>query len=149
MRPRAHEVVGLVSAIVCAGKNYCADFWASVLSISTSEDVLARAVGIISIVSISDATKREYTAATANDLHRLREERSFKEQHRRVLTAFYLEQVRQRPILPQEHFLDVVHSAVAFDVLLVAGMRSEAPIATLSRLVPESEFIAYHIAYEG
>jgi adenine phosphoribosyltransferase/phosphomevalonate kinase len=135
----APKLIVLVTGESCAGKDYCADVWASVLSRATSEDLSTR------VVSISDATKREYAAATGIDLHRLLGDREFKEQHRPALTAFFQEQVRQRPDLPQEHFLEVVHQAVGTDVLLITGMRDEAPVATLSHLVPESRLIEVYV----
>jgi adenine phosphoribosyltransferase len=129
------KLIILVTGESGVGKDYCAEVWASVLSELTSEDVVARAV------SISDQTKREYAAATGTDLHRLLKDRDFKEQHRPALTAFFQDQVRQRPALPQEHFLDVVHHAAGVDMLLITGMRDEAPVATLSHLLPESRLI--------
>ncbi|KAH7061707.1 phosphoribosyl transferase domain protein [Paraphoma chrysanthemicola] len=133
------KLIILVTGKSCAGKDYCAELWVSILSRATSEGLLVRAV------SISDATKREYAEATGADLHRLLGDRSFREQHRPALTAFFHEQVRQRPNLPQEHFLDVVRRAVGVDVLLITGMRDEAPVATLSHLVPESRLIEVYI----
>jgi adenine phosphoribosyltransferase len=133
------KLIVLVTGESCAGKDYCADVWASALSRATSGDVSTR------VVSISDETKREYAAATGTDLHRLLGDRDFKEQHRPALTAFFQDQVRRRPDLPQEHFLEVVHQAVGADVLLVTGMRDNAPVATLSHLVPESRLIEVYV----
>ncbi|KAH7068544.1 phosphoribosyl transferase domain protein [Paraphoma chrysanthemicola] len=133
------KLIILVTGESCAGKDHCAELWVSVLSRATSEGLLVRAV------SISDATKREYAEATGADLHRLLGDRSFREQHRPALTAFFQEQVRQRPNLPQEHFLDVVRRVVGVDVLLITGMRDEAPVATLCHLVPESRLIEVHV----
>jgi hypothetical protein len=42
------------------------------------------------------------------------------------------------PRLPEEHFLNVVYGAVDVDVLLITGMRDEAPVAVLSHLVSNS-----------
>jgi hypothetical protein len=95
--------------------------------------------------SISDATKRQYAAHNEADIRLLLEDRDYKELHRPRLTAFFQEQVRQRPNLPEEHFLDVVHNAVGIDVLLITGMRDEAPVATFSHLVPESKLIEVRI----
>jgi adenine phosphoribosyltransferase len=134
------KLIVLVTGESCAGKDYCADVWRSVLSGgSSSGEVSAR------VVSISDGTKREYAVATDTDLHRLLTDRDFKEQHRPALTAFFRDQVRQRPALPQEHFLDLVQHAVGVDVLLITGMREEAPVATLSHLVPESRLIEVYV----
>ncbi|KAH8728846.1 hypothetical protein GQ44DRAFT_608049 [Phaeosphaeriaceae sp. PMI808] len=137
------KLIILTTGESCAGKDYCAEVWAAVLCKSTHKSLSAR------VVSISDATKREYAAATSTDLHRLLRDRAFKEQHRPALTAFYQEQVRQRPDLPQEHFMDVVHGAVGVDVLIITGMRDEAPVATLSHLVPECRLIEVYIQAAG
>jgi adenine phosphoribosyltransferase len=133
------EVVILVTGENCVGKDYCAKIWLSVLSVST------RGYASTRVVSISDATKREYAAATGADLHRLLEDRAYKEQHRPALTAFFRDQVRQRPRLPQEHFLDVVKNAAGAQVLLITGMRDAAPVATLSHLAPESRLIEVQV----
>lgn len=122
-----------------AGKDYCADVWASVFNTSSPNTPTAR------VVSISDVTKREYAAATGADLTALLQDCAYKEQHRPALTAFFQDQVRQRPRLPEEHFLDVVHSAVDVDVLLITGMRDEAPVAALSHLVPDSRVIEVRV----
>ncbi|KAJ4258206.1 hypothetical protein NW762_008353 [Fusarium torreyae] len=97
------------------------------------------------VVSISDATKREYAAATGADLSRLLGDRAYKEQHRKALTAFFQEQLQRRPRLAEEHFLEVVHSAVDVDVLLITGMRDEAPFATLSHLVSDSRLLEIRV----
>jgi hypothetical protein len=57
------------------------------------------------------------------------------------LTAFFKEQMRQQPRLPQKHFLNVVSDAADMDVLVITGMRDEAPTATLSHLVPNSRLL--------
>jgi adenine phosphoribosyltransferase len=131
------KLIVLVTGESCAGKDYCAEVWVNVLS--ACKGLCARAV------SISDETKREYAAATGIDLQRLFEDRAFKEQHRPALTEFFREQVQQRPSLPQEHFLDIVHRAVGVDVLIITGMRDEAPVATLSHLVPESRLVEIYV----
>jgi hypothetical protein len=97
------------------------------------------------VVSISDTTKREYATDTGADLHRLLEDRAYKEQHRPALTRFFQDQVRRRPRLPQEHFLDVVKNAAGAHVLLITGMRDAAPVATLSHLALESKLIEVHV----
>ncbi|KAI4862399.1 phosphoribosyl transferase domain protein [Hypoxylon rubiginosum] len=130
--PKEPKLIVLVTGDICAGKDYCAGIWVSVFD---NTGLTARAV------SISDATKREYAAASGADLNRLLLDRAYKEQHRPALTAFFQGQVRQRPRLREEHFLDVVYSAEDVDVLLVTGMREDAPVAALSHLVPESRLL--------
>ena len=137
--PRDQKLIIVVTGESCAGKDYCADVWVSVFIRCTHKSLTARAV------SISDAIKREYAAATGADLSRLLCDRAYKEQHRPALTAFFQGQVRQRPRLPEEHFLNVVYGAVDVDVLLITGMRDEAPVAALSHLVPDSRLIEVHV----
>ncbi|KAJ0103739.1 hypothetical protein J7T55_011009 [Diaporthe amygdali] len=128
--PTRQRLVILVTGESCAGKDYCASIWVEVLNKNTQKALTARAV------SISDTTKREYAAATGADLKRLLWDRGYKEQHRPALTMFFQRQVQQRPRLLEEHFLSVVHGATDVDVLLITGMRDEAPVAGLSHLVP-------------
>ncbi|KAI0117450.1 hypothetical protein F4814DRAFT_416329 [Daldinia grandis] len=137
--PEAHReprMVILVTGDSCAGKDYCADIWASELN----NKGLAACV-----VSISDVTKREYAAVSGANLNRLLQDRVYKEQHRPALTAFWKGQARRRPRLPEEHFLHAVHSAEEMDVLLITGMRDEAPVATLSHLVPHSRLLEVRV----
>jgi adenine phosphoribosyltransferase len=61
------------------------------------------------------------------------------------LTAFFQSQVQLQPRLPEQHFLDVVYGAADVEVLLITGMRDEAPVATLSHLVPESRLLEIRI----
>ena len=133
-----HKLIILITGESCAGKDYCADVWVSEF-LRFHKSLTARTV------SISDAIKQEYAAATGADLSRLLGERAYKEQHRPALTAFFHGQVRQRPQLPEQHFLNVVSGAVDVDVLLITGMRDEAPIAALSHLVPDSRLIEVHV----
>ncbi|KAL8857964.1 MAG: hypothetical protein Q9178_005423 [Gyalolechia marmorata] len=133
------KLIILVTGESCAGKDYCADVWVSRFIRYTHKSLTARAV------SISDAIKREYAAATGADLSRLLWDRAYKEQHRPALTTFFQEQARQRPRLPEEHFLNVVSSAVDVDVLLITGMRDEAPVAALSHLVLDSRLLEVHV----
>jgi adenine phosphoribosyltransferase len=133
------RLIILVTGQHGVGKDYSAKVWCSVLSGPTGKGVSTR------IASISDATKREYAAATNTDLHRLLKDRAYKEQHRPALTRFFQDQVQQRPRLPQEHFLNVVKNAAGADVLLITGMRDAAPVASLSHLVPESRLIEVHV----
>ncbi|KAF2187516.1 hypothetical protein K469DRAFT_629357 [Zopfia rhizophila CBS 207.26] len=136
---KEQKLVILVTGESCAGKDYCADVWVSVFLRCTHKSLTARAV------SISDATKREYAAATGAHLSRLLSERAYKEQHRPGLTTFFQEQVRRRPQLLEEHFLNVVYGAVDVDVLLITGMRDEAPVATFSHLVPNSRLLEVQV----
>lgn len=133
------KLIILVTGESCTGKDYCADVWVSVLTGCTHKSLTARAV------SISDAIKREYAAATGADLSRLLRDRAYKEQHRPALTAFFQGQVRQQPRLAEQHFLNVVYGAVDVDVLLITGMRDEAPVAALSHLVPDSRLLEIHV----
>ncbi|KAI0126075.1 hypothetical protein BJ170DRAFT_685318 [Xylariales sp. AK1849] len=47
-------------------------------------------------------------------------------------------QARQAPRLPEELFLDVVYGAVDVDLLLITGLRDEAPVIALPHLLPDS-----------
>ncbi|KAG4414874.1 hypothetical protein IFR04_012012 [Cadophora malorum] len=126
------EAVILVTGESCAGKDYCAAIWVEMFRTSNRSrpGVTARAV------SISDGTKRDYASARGADLNRLLTDRAYKEHHRPALTAFFADQVRQRPHLLEDHFLGAVNDASDVGVLLITGMREEAPIATLSHLIP-------------
>ena len=137
--PMEQKLIILVTGESCAGKDYCADIWVSVFARCTRKSLTVR------VVSISDAIKREYAAATGADLSRLLRDRSYKEQHRPALTTFFQEQVSQRPRLPEEHFLNVVNGAVDVDVLLITGMRDEAPVAALAHLVLASKLLEVRV----
>ncbi|KAL6411865.1 adenine phosphoribosyltransferase [Ilyonectria robusta] len=139
LAPVEQKLVVLVTGECGAGKDYCADVWVSVFATWFHKSLTAR------VVSISDATKREYAAATGADLNLLLGDRAYKEKHRPALTSFFQDQVRQRPRLPEEHFLKVVNSAVDVDVLLVTGMRDEAPVAVFSHLVPDSRLLEVRV----
>jgi adenine phosphoribosyltransferase len=130
--PLEPKLIVLVTGEHGAGKDYCADVWVSFFS---NHKFRAQAV------SISEVTKREYASATGADLNRLFWDRTYKEQHRPALTSYFQDQVRQRPQLPEEHFLSAVHGATGFDVLFITGMRDEAPVASLSHLVPRSRLL--------
>ncbi|KAK4693499.1 adenine phosphoribosyltransferase, partial [Lecanoromycetidae sp. Uapishka_2] len=136
--PMKQELIILVTGQSCAGKDYCADIWVSMFT-TTHRNLKARAV------SISDAIKQEYAAATGADLSRLLGDRAYKEQHRPALTTFFQRQARQRPRLPEETFLNVVYGVADVDVLLITGMRDEAPVATFSHLVPDSRLLEVQI----
>ncbi|KAI4157633.1 MAG: hypothetical protein LQ342_008135 [Letrouitia transgressa] len=137
--PMERKLTILVTGESCAGKDYCADVWVSMFTRCTHKSLTAR------VVSISDAIKREYAAATGANLSRLLWDRAYKEQHRPALTAFFQAQAQQRPQLLEEHFLNVIYSAIDVDVLLITGMRDEAPVATLSHLVPDSKLLEVHV----
>ncbi|KAI9367298.1 phosphoribosyltransferase-like protein [Aspergillus egyptiacus] len=68
---------------------------------------------------------------------------------RPALTRFFQDQVRHRPRLPGEHFLNVVYAAGDTDVLLVTGMRDEAPVAVLSHLVPHIRLLEVRVRASG
>lgn len=133
------KIVILLTGGCGSGKDYCAEIWASAFSRCRHSTVRA------SVVSISDATKREYAAATGADLERLLRDRAYKEQYRPTLSRFFQSQVRQRPRLPEEHFLDVVHNAADVDTLLITGMRDEAPVAAFSHLISECRLLEVSI----
>ncbi|KAF6832424.1 phosphoribosyl transferase domain protein [Colletotrichum musicola] len=125
--PKAPRLIVLVTGDSCAGKDYCAGVWASV---------------------ISDAIKREFAAATGVDPDRLLYDRAYKEQHRSDLTKFYRDRVQQRPRLPVENFLDAVYGAGDVDMLLITGMRDEAPVAAMWPLVPDSRMLEVRVRSE-
>ncbi|PGG96409.1 adenine phosphoribosyltransferase [Helicocarpus griseus UAMH5409] len=137
--PMKQKLIILITGESCAGKDYCAGVWVSEIMTRTHKSLKVQAV------SISDATKRQYAAATGADLNRLLRDRSYKEQHRPALTTFFEDQVRRQPRLPEEHFLSVVHNAMDVDVLLITGMRDEAPIVELSHLVPDSKLLEVRV----
>ncbi|EAQ85568.1 hypothetical protein CHGG_06821 [Chaetomium globosum CBS 148.51] len=130
--PMEPKLIVLVTGEHGAGKDYCADLWVEFFN---NNKFRAQAV------SISDATKREYASATGANLDRLFQDRAYKEQHRPALTSYFQAQVYQRPRLLEEHFLSAVHGASGIDVLFVTGMRDEAPVATMSHLVPGSRLL--------
>ncbi|KAI1432318.1 hypothetical protein GGR50DRAFT_617208 [Xylaria sp. CBS 124048] len=133
--PRAQLLIVLVSGESGAGKDHFAKICASELNTHTGQEIRVR------VVSISEATKQEYAAATGTDLNRLLQDRTYKEQHRSALTAFFQDQVRKRPHLLEEHFLNMVHGAGNVDVLFITGMRDDAPVTALSHLVPNSRLL--------
>ncbi|KAK9421797.1 putative Phosphomevalonate kinase [Seiridium unicorne] len=137
--PMGPRLIVLVTGDSCAGKDYCSSIWALIFTNHAPERLAAR------VISISDTTKKEYATAFGADLERLLWDRAYKEQHRPALTQFFQDQVRRRPQLPEDHFLSVVYGAVDADVLLITGMRDEAPVAALSHLVPHSRLIEVHI----
>ncbi|OAK96956.1 hypothetical protein IQ06DRAFT_296891 [Phaeosphaeriaceae sp. SRC1lsM3a] len=137
--PMEPSLIFLFTGQSGAGKDYCAEAIASILDSNAPRPLKAQ------VRSISEATKREFAARTGADFGRLINDRGYKEQYRHALTAYYESQVRTRPHLPQEHFLDVVYDAADADVLFITGMRDEAPVATFAPLVPESRVIEIRI----
>ncbi|KAF7560286.1 hypothetical protein G7046_g3872 [Stylonectria norvegica] len=137
--PKGPQLIILVTGESGAGKDYCAKIWESLLTTRGPKALTAR------VASISDVTKREYAKVTGANLNRLLGDRAYKEQMRPKLTAYFQDQVRQRPGLPQEHFLDVVHGATDVDVLLITGMRDAAPVAEFSHLVSEHRLLEIYV----
>ncbi|KAK0660081.1 hypothetical protein QBC41DRAFT_331187 [Cercophora samala] len=133
--PKDPKLIVLVTGESGAGKDFCAAVWTSLF---TKNNITS------CVSSISDVTKRAYATATGADLNRLFGDRDYKEQHRVALTTFFQNQVKQRPQLPQEHFLEVVHGANS-DVLFITGMRDKAPVVAFSHLVPESNLVEIRI----
>jgi adenine phosphoribosyltransferase/phosphomevalonate kinase len=133
------KLIIFVTGDSCAGKDYCADIWASLVSSCTDRVIT------VDVVSISDEIKRDYARSTGADLKRLLRERAYKEEHRPKLTAFYQEKTKKRPRLPEEQFLSVVSDARNVDVLLITGMRDVAPVATFSHLVPDKKLLEVRV----
>ncbi|KAM6519076.1 hypothetical protein FALCPG4_012725 [Fusarium falciforme] len=130
------KLVTLVTGESGSGKDYCADIWASVFAMSA---IRAR------VVSISDEIKREYAAATGADLGRLLSDRAYKEEHRPALTEFFKEKLTKRPEPLKEHFLKAMKNVVDVDVLMITGMRDEAPLVTFSPLFPDIKLIEIRV----
>lgn len=139
-RQQVPRLILLITGETRAGKDFCAGKWNTFFG---DNGVKA------SVASISDVTKKEYAAAVAANPERLLVERAYKEQHRPALTTFYHNQVKQRPWLPEEHFLHVVYSAAGVDVLLITGMRDEAPVAAFSHLVSDSRVLEVRVYASG
>lgn len=139
--PTEPKLIILVTGLHGAGKDYCAAIWVSVFNSSNP----ARKYPTACAIGISDATKREYAEATGADFDRLLSDRPYKEQHRSGLNAFFKSQLRRRPRLPEEHFLKVVRDSAPIDVLLITGMREQAPVAALSHLVPKSKLLEVRV----
>ena len=137
--PFKHKLIILVTGESCAGKDYCADIWVSMFTTHSDQGIKARSV------SISDTVKREYATSTGADAARLLSDRAYKERHRSTLSMYFQNQTQQRPQLPEEHFLSVVHGAADVDVLLITGMRDQAPVAAFSHLVPDSRMLEVSI----
>ncbi|KAM0716828.1 hypothetical protein Q7P37_007631 [Cladosporium fusiforme] len=127
--PVRAKLVILVTGDSCAGKDHCADVWRSLFTANIQRGLATQNV------SISDPIKQDYAAATGSDLHRLLHDRAFKEQHRPALSAYFHRKLQQRPRLLEEQFLQVMKKCKNVDVLLITGMREEAPVAAYSHLV--------------
>jgi len=138
-RPIQPKVIILVTGESCAGKDHCADVWCSLFVTVSQKNLRAQTL------SISDAIKQTYAAATGADLNRLLWDRAYKEQHRPILTKYFENKVRQRPQLLEEQFLQVVNNGADVDVLLITGMRDEAPVTSYSHLVPDSRLLEVHV----
>lgn len=136
---RAAKLIVVVTGESGVGKDYCAKILAETINTSSAASQKA------CVVSISDATKDEYAAETGADLDRLLSDRQYKEQHRSALTAFYRQQVRQRPQLPMDNFQHVVRIAEDADVLFITGVRDTAPVANFSSLVPGSRLLEVRV----
>ncbi|KAI8662182.1 Phosphomevalonate kinase [Fusarium sp. Ph1] len=130
------KLVILVTGESGSGKDYCAGIWASVFVMSA---IRARAF------SISDETKREYATATGSDLGRLLSDRAYKEEHRPALTELFEDQLKKRPELLKEHFLKAMKNVADVDVLMIIGMRDEAPLVTFSPLFPDIKLIEIRV----
>ncbi|KAF4450411.1 phosphoribosyl transferase domain protein [Fusarium austroafricanum] len=129
------KLIVLVTGEHGAGKDYCADLWASEL----------KAHGYSSLsISISEVTKREYAKATGVDPDRLVQDHAYKEQHQEKLDAFYQDQLKERPGLAEEHFRQVFNNSDV-DVLFITGMREEAPAATLLHQLPDSRLLEVRV----
>ncbi|KAL5324830.1 hypothetical protein ACEPPN_005949 [Leptodophora sp. 'Broadleaf-Isolate-01'] len=137
--PRIPKLIILVTGDSCAGKDHCANIWISAFTSCTHRTITTRAV------SISEVTKREYARATGADFTRILGDRTYKENHRPALTAFFMDQVKHRPRLLEEHFMNVVYGNADVEVLLVTGMRDEAPISVLSHLIPDTRMLEVRV----
>lgn len=134
--PLGPKLIFLVTGQSCAGKDYCADAWVSMLA---KLNITSRAV------SISEVIKREYATATGADTTRLLSERAYKEQHRTTLTAYFQDRLQHEPQLPQEQFLQVVNGASDVGVLFITGLRDEAPVATFAPQVLHSRLVEIYV----
>lgn len=130
------RLIILVTGKSGAGKDYCANIWTSSFQCTRLK---------VRAVSITAITKLAYVKATGADLNLLLRDRAYKEEHRPALTAFFQEQVLQRPQLPVEHFQNAVYENSDVDVLFITGMRDEAPVAAFSPLAPDSMLLDVHV----
>ncbi|KAF7524789.1 hypothetical protein G7054_g11304 [Neopestalotiopsis clavispora] len=133
--PTVPKLIVLITGDSGAWKDYCAEIWAGLFNSLDNPKLKSASV------SISDTIKSEYAVATGANLDRLLRDRIYKEQHRPALTKFFQKQVRQRPRLLVENFLDAVYRYYEADVLLITGMRDTAPVTTFSHLVPHTRLL--------
>lgn len=134
------KLILLITGKSGAGKDHCAKFIASVITSHIGTGLQT------TVLSISDETKQEYSEATPDvDLDRLLNDRSYKEKHRRALTKFYNQQLKSRPNLREEHFLSTVGWGYDSDIVIITGMRDEAPISSFAHLVPDCRIFDIHI----
>ncbi|KAI1330871.1 hypothetical protein F5Y16DRAFT_395836 [Xylariaceae sp. FL0255] len=134
----------LVTGESGAGKDYCAEAWASALRAEYYYKGYK-----IGAVSISKKSKREYAAASGADPDRLLQNRAYEEKHRHAMNSFFLKQVEERPSLPTDTFLEVVEAAKDLDVLFITGMRVHAPVAHYGHLTPEYRVFEVRIKADG
>lgn len=137
--PVRPKVIILVTGESCAGKDYCAGVWCSVLTTSGHKNLRAQTL------SISDTIKQEYAAATGADLKRLLWDRAYKEQHRPTLSDYFQSKLRQRPQLLEEQLLQLLDNGADVDVLFITGMREKAPVASYAHLVPDSRLLEVRV----
>ncbi|KAK8857231.1 phosphoribosyl transferase domain protein [Apiospora arundinis] len=137
--PSEPRLIVVVTGKGGAGKDYCADRWACVFN-------RQRRIRV-KVSNISENTEREYAIEAGVDPNRMLHDRVYRELHRPALTKFFEAQLRERPHLLKDHFLEAVikaaHSDV--DVLFVTGVRDEAPVAAFSHLVPGSRLIEVRV----
>lgn len=130
------NLIFIVTGSSGAGKDYCANEW---LTMFKNRNLT------VQTVSISTQTKREYSEAFGADFSRLLHDRDYKEQHRPMLWNFYQDQVKLNSTLPRDHFLRVVQEAGSVDILLITGMRDEAPVARFASLVSTSRLFEIRV----
>ncbi|KAJ5627334.1 hypothetical protein N7528_004761 [Penicillium herquei] len=133
------QTIFMVTGDTCVGKDYCATVWSSIIK-SLSQRSLE-----VKTVSISEAIKLEYAAATGADPIRLNEDRPYKETHRQELTEFWHRQLQNRPQLQEEHFLKVVTDARDADVIFITGIREYTPVTAYSHLLPDKKLLDIRI----
>jgi adenine phosphoribosyltransferase len=133
------KLIILFTGESCAGKDFTASVCESVFAIYNGGDRK------VVVASISDAFKQRYAKATGADLSRLLNDRLYKESHRSALTDFFEKGVQYRPLLHEETFLEVVTAAADVDVLLITGMREEAPVATYAHLFPSTKLVEVYV----
>lgn len=133
---KPQQLILLVTGESCAGKDYCAIVWARFF---INQGFTARTA------SISDDCKRRYSEATGADLVRLLEDRDYKESHRPALTKFFEDEVRCQPKLPEMNFERIVRDYSDVDVLLITGMRDNAPVAAFSSAACDSRVLEIYV----